>query len=258
MIGPDADYDLEALAWSIDGDLEADFHFFRDFLLTSPGLALDAGCGTGRLLIEYLRLGFQLEACDICPQMVALCRKKAEAAGLRPPIYTLAIQNLPFTGRYSAIYLACGTFMCITGEGEVERCLKALYRNLAPGGRLALSIMLPKYLHLAGGPFPSAWEEYYSLTLPDGQGELVVDWRAHAIDRSRQLIEEENRYRLIANGAIVREEFHLGRHHWYTPEQVAALLEDNGFTDVAVYADYQPGPPQATSHSMCVVATRGS
>ena len=170
-----AEYDLESLAWTVDGDFEADFPFYRDFLTSSPGLALDAGCGTGRLLLEYLRLGFQVEGCDNSPEMLSLCRQRAKAAGLDPVLHHLAIQQLPFAGRYSAIYVACGTFMCIEDESEVDRCLRCLYSSLASGGRVALSIMLPSYSTSRMVHSRPAGRSITEYVYPITRGEIIVD-----------------------------------------------------------------------------------
>ncbi len=250
-------HDLDSFAWAIDAELDIDFDFYRSILANSPGIAMDAGCGTGRLLIEYLKLGFHVEACDICPIMVALCKEKAAAAGFSPTVLHLSIQELNFTDRYSVIFLACGTLMCITDEAEVDLCLTKLFENLAPGGKLVLSIMPPSPHHELPGPFPSPWEHYYDVQLPGDLGELTVEWRSTGIDCLNQIISEENRYRLIQNGAIVREELSPGKHRWHTAEQLTARLRRIGFSHIDVHWDYAAEPgivkPGAV---MCFVATR--
>lgn len=231
-------YDLETFAWVFDLPDEIDYKFYETILRQNPGLVLDAGCGTGRLLIELLRAGFQIEACDISQEMLTLCQMNLEAAGLKTPLYHKPIQEMPFSNRYSVIFLACATFMCITEEDEVNRCLATLRTNLLPGGCVALSIMTPSYLHLADGPFPSPWEPYYDMSLPDDSGALVVDWRATDIDAKTQIIKEECRYRWIRGGSILREETSPGLHRWYNRDELVTRLQKAGFKDVQVYANY--------------------
>jgi 2-polyprenyl-3-methyl-5-hydroxy-6-metoxy-1,4-benzoquinol methylase len=43
--------------------------------------ALDVACGTGRLLIPYLRAGLDVDGCDVSADMIALCREHAEREG---------------------------------------------------------------------------------------------------------------------------------------------------------------------------------
>ena len=45
--------------------------------------ALDTACGTGRLLLPYLRAGLDVDGCDISPDMLALCRSRQNGKGCR-------------------------------------------------------------------------------------------------------------------------------------------------------------------------------
>ena len=58
--------------------------YFRRYVENGGGAALDVACGTGRLLVPYLRAGLDVDGCDVSPDMVELCRDKAEREGLRP------------------------------------------------------------------------------------------------------------------------------------------------------------------------------
>jgi predicted TPR repeat methyltransferase len=39
---------------------------------------LDAGCGTGRLLLDDLALGMDLDGVDIYPEMLQFCHEKGQ------------------------------------------------------------------------------------------------------------------------------------------------------------------------------------
>ena len=41
-----------------------DTEFFRHMMAEVPGPALEIACGTGRLLIPYLKAGFEIEGLD--------------------------------------------------------------------------------------------------------------------------------------------------------------------------------------------------
>jgi ubiquinone/menaquinone biosynthesis C-methylase UbiE len=70
--------------------------------------ALDAGCGTGRLLLPYLRAGLDVDGSDISPDMLALCREKAEREGLSPGLYVQAMHELGLPRTYRTIFV-CGS-----------------------------------------------------------------------------------------------------------------------------------------------------
>ena len=77
-------YGLIAKWWSEFND---DFRpheipYFQKFIERDGQPALDVGCGTGRLLLPYLRAGLDVDACDVSADMVELCREKAAREGL--------------------------------------------------------------------------------------------------------------------------------------------------------------------------------
>ncbi|HWI61375.1 MAG TPA: class I SAM-dependent methyltransferase [Symbiobacteriaceae bacterium] len=60
---------------------------------------MDAGCGTGRLLIPLLAAGFDVDGADISPDMLALCRAKAEHIGRAPGALSAGAARRPGAGR---------------------------------------------------------------------------------------------------------------------------------------------------------------
>jgi SAM-dependent methyltransferase len=71
--------------------------------------ALDVACGTGRLLIPFLKAGLDVDGCDVSPDMVALCRERAEHEGLAPTLFVQPMAELDPPRRYRTIYV-CGGF----------------------------------------------------------------------------------------------------------------------------------------------------
>ena len=61
--------------------------------------ALDVGCGTGRLLLDFLGEGIDIDGVDNSPEMLALCREKAEALGLRPTLFEQQMESLDLPSR---------------------------------------------------------------------------------------------------------------------------------------------------------------
>ena len=51
------------------------------------GPVLDAGCGTGRVLLPLLRAGLDADGSDVSADMLAFCRDKAAAEDRRPRLF---------------------------------------------------------------------------------------------------------------------------------------------------------------------------
>src|SRR5439155_5800020 len=87
-------YGVVARWWAefnVDGP---EIEFFRPFVEAGQP-ALDVACGTGRLLVPYLRAGLDVDGCDISADMLALCRERAEREGLpQPNLYAQAMHEL--------------------------------------------------------------------------------------------------------------------------------------------------------------------
>ena len=57
--------------------------------------ALDAGCGAGRLLLPWLRAGYDVDGCDVSEDMVESCRTLGRAQGLEPNVWARRYTSCP-------------------------------------------------------------------------------------------------------------------------------------------------------------------
>ena len=70
--------DLIATTWDLlrsDISHWPDKFFYRDFITLKIEPVLDVGCGTGRLLLDYMADGIDIDGVDNSPEMLALCRE---------------------------------------------------------------------------------------------------------------------------------------------------------------------------------------
>ena len=69
---------LVAQWWSKFNTEGPEIAYFQGLIERYGQPALDVACGTGRLLLPYLRAGLDVDGCDISPDMLTRCREKAE------------------------------------------------------------------------------------------------------------------------------------------------------------------------------------
>src|SRR5207249_1096106 len=128
--------------------------------------ALDVACGTGRLLVPYLRAGLDVDGCDISPDMLALCRERAEREGLPPPnLYAQAMHELDLPRRYRTIVVCGGFGLGGHREHDVE-ALRRIHGHLEPGGLLLLD-----------NEVPYAASHWWRFWLKKERSELPRPWR---------------------------------------------------------------------------------
>ena len=99
--------------------------------------ALDAGCGAGRLLVPWLRSGYDVDGCDVSEDMLDRCRERARGEGFEPTLWAAPLHELRAPRRYRTI-VCCGTFGLGSTREQDEAALRLLRDALEPGGTLIL------------------------------------------------------------------------------------------------------------------------
>jgi SAM-dependent methyltransferase len=234
---------LAAKAWDPSGGdtLQPDYEFIRQIIDLQDGPALDVGCGTGRLLLRYLRDGFDVDGMDTSPDMLAICRRKAEPLGVLPNLYLQPVQLLDLPRRYATIYIPCGTFCLITDPNEAWEALVRINAHLEDNGVLVFNLFWPFADGEPLSPNPlggdGEWGEIASHRQPDGSV-IRQDILREKIDRVEQLLLAKRRYQRIINDEVVEEEIFDANERWYFKHEMLLMLEKTGFHNIQVKGNW--------------------
>ena len=101
-------YGLIAKWWALFNLDGPEIEFFRPFVEAGQP-ALDAACGTGRLLVPWVAAGLDVDGVDASADMIAGCREAAQRVGRNPTLYVQPLHRLELPRRYGAI-IVCGGF----------------------------------------------------------------------------------------------------------------------------------------------------
>ena len=211
--------------------------FYARRIAEGRGRALEIGSGTGRLLLPYLRDGLEVEGLDASAEMLAICRRKAARLSLAPVLHEQRMQALRLPGRYATLYVPQCSFQILTGPDEGRAALERFRDHLQPGGRLFVSLELPRFDALD----PAAWTRLRQGRL-ERDGTPVCILGRGRYDPAEEILHREVRYEIEREG---RTEVVLAqslRERYYAPEAFARLLEQAGFTDVEVHGDHTEEP----------------
>jgi SAM-dependent methyltransferase len=223
--------------------------FYREVIERQPGPALDVGCGTGRLLLDYLAAGLDVDGVDNSPEMLAICRGKAEAAGIDVSgrLHEQRMESLDLPRRYATIFVPSSSFQILTEPGDARAALRRFHDHLLPAGVLVMPFMrLWPGREPPPDNLPGAWACIQERERPE-DGAIVRRWQRARYDMMARLEHTEDRYEVMVDGAIVATELHerSPAARWYTQADAIALYRDAGFADVRLARGFTEEPATA-------------
>ena len=229
--------------------------FYGQIIAESGQPVLDVGCGTGRLLLDYMQQGIDIDGVDNSPEMLALCRQKAQQLGLQPTLYQQGMETLALPRTYRTILVPSSSFQLVIEPTAASTALHHFFQHLAPGGTLVMAFLS---YYMADEQRPMITGEWQQEVTRPGDGAIVRRWSRSTIDRVKQLEHTEDRYDVIVNGEVVASEA-LSRSpatRIYTQDQVVKLYESAGFTNLRVTGGFTLQPATATDAVFTVLGTK--
>ena len=255
-------YGLVADWWAEFNTAGPELDYFGSFVERGQP-ALDAGCGSGRLLLPWLRAGYDVDGCDVSADMVARCRDLADREGLGPNLWVQALHDLAPPRRYATI-VVCGVFGLGSNREQDKLALQRLYECLEPGGTLlldnqvpyALSRRWPSWTSAGRARLPEPWPPPDERAQAADGSERGLRVRAISLDPLDQTLVMEIRADKWVDGANVASEIHTLSMRMYFHAELLLLLEAAGFAVTAVHGDHTREPATADSDFLVYTAER--
>jgi SAM-dependent methyltransferase len=254
-------YGVVARWWAEFNTEGPEIAYFQTFVEAGQP-ALDVACGTGRLLIPYLQAGLDVDGCDISPDMVALCRERAEREGLSPSLYQQAMHELDLPRKYRTIYV-CGGFGLGGNRDHDEVALRRIYEHLEPGGVLVLD---NEVLHAAewdwmkskSQDLPESWPEPGERRTGSDGTEYELRSRVVEVDLLARQVTKEMRGFMWREGRLVEQDEHVLKETFYFTNELRLMLERAGFVDVHMRGDLTEDEPTSDTESIVYIARKAS
>lgn len=237
--------------------------YFRRFVEAGQP-ALDVACGTGRLLLPYLRAGLDVDGCNVSPDMLARCREAAAREGLSPKLYEQAMHELDLRRRYRTVFV-CGGFGLGSSRAQDLEALRRLHDHLEPGGVLVLDNEVP----YANGPQWRYWVKEQRAELPqprrepgrrragsDG-AEYALCARIVGLDPLAQQVSWEMRAFMWRDGELAAQEEHRLTTTLYFRDELVLMLKCAGFGDIDVRGQYNDAEPTPDDDFLVYIARKG-
>lgn len=221
-------YDVDHAAW-------ADYiekHFAKEPL---PGRTiLDLACGTGSLTRELARRGYEMIGVDQSPEMLAEAAEKNRGAAPIEPIFLCqSMEKLDLYGTVDACVCCLDSVNYVTDPKKLQRAFGRVHLFLTPGGLFLFDVNSPEKLEgLDGQVFLDETEDAYCV------------WRAEFSRRSRVCSYFMDLFQLDPSTGQWDRGEELHRERAYTVEELTAMLEQAGFSQVRTYGELKLRPPR--------------
>lgn len=220
-------YDFtKPIGHEIDGDLT----FYLEQVKSATGLVLEAGVGTGRMLVPFAEKGIKIEGVDLSPFMLEKCQHHLNERKLEVKLYLQDLQALDLPKKYQMIIMPTGSFALLPTREMMLKSLTAFKHHLLPGGKLILDLLLPRDFQ-EGNSSTTTCELSDSTGIIFNSTSLTIDWEA-------QRTTELHRYEKWVKGQMVQTELSQFILSWYGIEEFKLILEKIGFKNCQVIWDY--------------------
>ena len=255
-------YGLMAQYWSEHETDGPELAYFQNLIEGNGEPVLDAGCGTGRLLIPYLRAGLDVDGCDVSGDMLSHCQEKAEQESFNPKLYHQALHELDLPRKYQTI-IACGVLGIGGSRQQDFLALKNFYKHLKPGGLLLINNYLPYgdskewgyWLKEMRNQLPESWPALMGKTPPEDGSNYEMYARVVAFDPLNQRFTRQIRIGLWQDGQLTTEEEYILTENVYFRNELHQMLERVGFEIEAIQGNHTE--VEATSeHDVIVFIAR--
>lgn len=243
-------WDALASLYDLEHDtFQDDIPLYAGFASRFGGPILEAGCGTGRLLLPLTGAGHWVTGLDVSRGMLRRARARlGRLSGAR--LVQGDLRRPPLRGPYALILLALDAFRLLPTPEAQAGALGVLAALLTPHGGVLIDVENPAAAPPADGTLVLDWVR----PLEDGRSLAKLVSRRY--DPATQVEDVALFYdRTDADGALRRQAFQLRLRSVSAPE-LRLMLASAGLELEQVYGDYDLGAYRAESPRLIALARR--
>jgi len=228
--------------------LTADIPFYVARAREARGPVLEAGCGTGRILLPTLQAGVDIDGFDIHPGMIEMLKKKSAALGLSPNVSVADMRDFTMPRKYALITIPFRAFMHVLTTEHQIATLRCIREHLVPNGTLVFNLFYPSFDKMVQ---PDG-EQILEREFPHPEtGLTIAMYTRRTTDRTNQLLKIEREVvESDARGYATvthRDAFSM---RWTWRFEMELLLKAAGFSRWAVQGGFEGQPFERDTDEM--------
>jgi SAM-dependent methyltransferase len=230
------------IVFDTDTKREADFleEMLRRHGRPNGARVLEPACGSGRLVSEMARRGFDVLGFDRNAAMLEYAARRLRSRGLSARLEIGELATFQTNARFDLAVCLVSTFKYLLDERSARSHLQSVARGLVPGGIYVLGFHLTDY-----GSDALSRERWVATR---GRTRVVCNTQVWPADRRKRLEDVRTRL-LVTNGARKLRNETRWQFRTYDARQVRALLASvPELEHVATYDfTYRPDRPRTLS-----------
>lgn len=211
-----------------------DVDYYRQRATAADGPVLEMGCGTGRIYLEVLEAGVDLDGFDASAGSLALLREQAADAGLEPSVWEADMRSFSVERDYDLVYCPFNAVQHLHGIDDQLAALSGVYDALAPGGTFLFDVFVPDFEVICG-----TYETWQTTTITLEDAAFEHRSRSRIVDEVAQLVGVEQEV-LDSTGERVASTSH--RIKLLPPREVELLVRHSPFESWTVTGDFADEP----------------
>ncbi len=206
-----------------------DIAFYTPIVEEADGAVLELACGTGRLLVPFLKAGAAIDGLDISQDMLDICQEKLNTMDLSTTLYRHDLVDFKIDKQYALIFISGGSFQLVDDFDMAMTSLHTVYDHLEPGGRFVLDLF-PLWSETPNGK-SGVWT--LGRTARNGD-ETFLCHACTDMDYENQIQRGRYKYELYRKGRLTETYLDELSLRWYGREEFRLMLGNVGFTRITI------------------------
>ncbi len=206
---------------------------------------LELACGTGIQSIRFKQAGYDVTGLDLSEDMLKLARRRAQTAHLDIPFIQGNMLDLSNVETFDLVTCYSDSICYMEDEVDVGDVFSQVYEHLNENGVFIFDV---HSIYQMDKVFPN-----YSYH--ENSDDFAMVWDSYEDEMPHSIVHELTFFIQDEDGRFTRfDETHEERTYDLLTYDI--LLEEAGFKDISVYADFEDKEPTDTSNRWFFVAKK--
>jgi len=210
----------------LDGDLDAEYHYYRNAFAPNCRHILELGCGTSLLSSRLAAQGMRVTGIDLDPGMLRLPSGQRTGATAQ-----MDMCDLGFRPCFHGVLIAHNTLNLLVDETRIRYCLASIRQVLIPPSILVAHLHV--FDDLAYPADEQRMMQFHLYDLPTGEKIVKESITSRSPENNMLHIEQRYKYRNFTHPERNRNYRQYLDLALFTTDQWLSIFEQSGFTPIA-------------------------